>query len=292
MILKRASFMNLIILCTNFDNYSIKRLKQESRQIVLLNPLEKKSELLERIQEEHPLHKSIILNRVSGISYDDSDLILLEKLKRSGYKVLGDISHYKTFRCKWEQYTFYQKYNLETIDTYNVEDLDLSLSPLDHIKPIVPVIAKPKRSNQGRGIVSLKGDQSLSSQLKDPRYVIQPFLEKKAEYRVLISMNSIIGVMKKTSNGDQMILSAKNAQLKYYRNLSEISNTTIKKELESKTNTLLKLINLPFIAIDYLVTRDDKVKILEINTCPGFEYFEKISSQNVAKSLLEDLKII
>lgn len=281
--------MDIITLCTNSNTYSVKRLKEECRELVTLNPYDTNDQIeLNKLQDSPESLKNdlIIYNRISGILYDDKDLQVMKDFQAVGHRTIGDITQIQTFRCKWSQFLFYDKHNLRTIPTMNLlgttED---KISEFMRSNSSKDFFIKPHRSNQGRGIIIRSSLKDIKSEIKDMRYVLQPEYPKTHEYRFLILFGRIIGIMKKTAKNTR-VLKADSSKIEILKT-DDLYNT----ELDKLVQRTKKLINLPFYALDIASSKEASPVILELNTCPGFETFEKYSNINIAKSIIEGIKL-
>lgn len=277
--------MDIITLCTNSNTYSIKRLKEECCELVTLNPYNTVDQTeLNKLQDSR---KSLIIyNRISGILYDDKDLQVMKDLQAVGHMTIGDITQIQTFRCKWSQFLFYHKHNLRTIPTMNLLDSkEDKISEFMRSHSSKDFFIKPHRSNQGLGIIIRSSLKDIKNEIKDMRYVLQPEYPKTHEFRFLILFGNIIGIMKKTAKNTR-ILKADSSKIEILK-MDDLDNPELV-ELVQRTK---KHINLPFYALDIASSKEAPSVILELNTCPGFETFEKYSNINVAKAIIKGIKL-
>ncbi len=282
--------MKIIILCTTSETYSIQRFQEEDSSVIIFNPYEHGGNEIEHFCTRFNPDEFIIFNRISGIRYDDRDLIFLEQIRERGFKVFGDLKQYRVFRCKWSQYQFYTAHNIPTIKTFNLEDLGkeghrTNIKTEIHKLQSDSLFCKPKRSNQGKGIVEVKSLKGAVESILDGRYVLQPYIPKEREYRVLMLKNQALGVIEKRALDNEKILNAKSSKISFLEYDQSFQELVAK--IPSKIS---ELVNLPFYAIDLIVDPNQGPKVLEVNLCPGFEYFEKSSHINIAHLVMSSLK--
>jgi len=262
--------MNIIIIANSHKFYTIRRLCEEIEalghcaQIIDPDALDS--------TDKKVLENTIILNRCSGISYNDNDLDTLTKFTNS--KISNAIEDTRIFRDKWLQYLFFIKNNLPTINTANLE-----AGEGPNFTQKYGYLIKPKRSNQTRGIIK---SPDLNFKINDKRYIIQPLLKKKNEYRVLIALGTVLGILKKSHDDPFELLNCERSTLSFIPWL----------DASAKLKELIHKI-LPygpdFYGLDILEQESGHHLIIELNNVPGFEYFEKVSHVNVAQKYISGL---
>lgn len=274
----KRSFMRtpkLLIFTENPLLYSVKRLWAEA-QFLSLN-----------IQNENPFkgfsHQTlddcdIILNRISGIRYSDADLELCTN-KLTFNNPLKTLA----LRDKFKQSQFFNSLSIAHPQTHLLDEFMLSTSK--SIK--APFMVKPLRGNQGRGILYIDNCGQLEvfyrekKEQNDTRYIVQSFLKKTREWRILFIGAQCLGALEKT----ELSLIANASKVKcQYREVSNLPKELI--ELASMTHTQSGLF---YSGIDMIEDVNGDYIVLEINTTPGFEVFEKESKLNIAKTLLEQM---
>ncbi len=294
--------MNLCIFQTSLTTYSVKRFQQQlskdfpNDSLLLLNPFElSHKEAIELIENKRITH---ILNRVTGISYDDSDLDLLKQIDSKIKSHYPPITMCPTFRCKKQQARFYQSSMINHPRTMFLDDLEIENKGVFSARN--GYLIKPFRSNQGRGIIKVKDLKEALQKARDRKFIIQEYLPSKSEYRVLIIGSQIVGALLKHRVKNQhergfIPLNSASSELEFIEPLK------IPKELKKSTQDLIKLSSLHTFALDFLCLDENFFNqrqsditgpyvLLELNICPGFEYFEKISGLNIAQKIINSLK--
>ncbi len=226
---------------------------------------------------EEPKHK-LVLHRDSGISFDDIDLVIAQHLEDAGLKVLNSSKITETLRGKDKQYLFFKKHGLPHIPTF------LSRGNLGHrdLPSYEEYVMKTIRGNQGIGVSLVKDTKSLLSILdsnharKDERYLVQPRLYFEKEYRVLMLNNQVLGVIEKKLTSD-FRANAKRCETK---------KSTLPKDFGPLIEKINSLLPNQFLGVDIGINNGEAI-IIEINTTPGFEEFDKLHNSDTALMLLE-----
>jgi glutathione synthase/RimK-type ligase-like ATP-grasp enzyme len=230
----------------------------------------------------------IIINRHSGIDYQDDDIDFLSQLKEEKKcHIINDPSLTRIFRDKYKQYSFYQKKSLVTVPTISLE-----LATKEELLQFLNVnsqqyfLTKPLRSNQAKGItIYERNDLDLEKLLAqgDRRYVLQPYLQKSCEWRVLILNNKIHSVVKKESQKEISLLNCESSELRC------IKEDEIPPALHSLIQQCIKVINLHIMALDILELPNKEYVLLEVNNVPGFKHVNKTCQINIAKDFILSL---
>lgn len=130
-------------------------------------------------------------------------------------------------------------------------------------------------ASSGRGIVIATNQEEL---VDAPLYT--KYIKKKYEIRVHIVQGRPIYIQqKKKLSTEQLEARGITNRNKYIRNLengyifsSELSiSEAAKNEAILQSNRAINALGLDFGAVDVLVTKDDEVFVLEVNTAPGLE---------------------
>ena len=196
----------------------------------------------------------------------------------------------KLFRSKDTQSLFFNEHNIPAIKTllYRgklTSDLEKELLCLSNEEKY---ILKMNRGNQGIGVNYLESHKSLISVLetfhamRDQRFLIQPYVPHKKEWRVLFVGREIIACIEETISKEDFRGNAK-------RSIGKLIKK-IPRELESMAHKAFLHSGLDYAGIDLLETIDGQILVLEVNAVPGFEQAEELSGYNIARELLANLK--
>jgi RimK family alpha-L-glutamate ligase len=276
----------LIVASNSREFYTTKRLLEEGENIGFT------AQWIHPYQQTLPLaipSEGIYFHRSTGTNYDDFDLIVSEEHELSGLKVVNPISAIRALRTKDQQWCFFRRYHLPHIPTI-VTRGKLANEAATTIEQWSKLddrfILKMSRGNQGIGVNLVRGIDSLHSFLetfeamKDQRFLIQPYIQHKREWRLFIHRGDVLVCLEKemTANdfrGNAKRSKSKNIPIKdIHTSLSELAlNAFIQSKLDHA-------------GIDILEDKDGKLLILEINSIPGFEAAEELSGVNIARELL------
>ena len=106
-------------------------------------------------------------------------------------------------------------------------------------------------------------------------FIIQEYLDIKNEYRVFVLGKQSLGVCEKKGEGLVAKNFAQGGEFFYLRN----------QELESLAETLALELNHHTLGFDIVKTRNDELKLLEVNSWANFEGFGKASNINMPEKI-------
>lgn len=280
-------YKNLIILSESSNLYSTKRFLEEGKKLKQnaknINPFLSESIKLNLTPQ---ISNTLILNRISGVRYDDFDLtyLMAHKLKQS--KISNPLNSILTFRNKDSQLLRLSTLNLPIIPTiiFRGEINSAVKKELMKLNQKELYVLKTVRGNRGIGVSNIVGISSLFSVLetfhamKDQRFLIQKFINIKKEYRVLLTRNKILGILEKNPT-----------QIDFRRNSSR-SEFKLCKRLPQNLENLLLLkmtdLDLDYAGIDLYIDENDHFGIIEVNIVPGFEAMEERLKINIAREII------
>ncbi len=277
---------NLIIASLNPNLYTTKRLieegKKQKHSVLYLNPYQ--HQILPKEEDKNGLY----LHRTTGTNYDDFDLVVTKHHENLGMKISNPYNALGTFRSKDLQSLFFNQYDLPAITTLlyrgtMTEELEAAIAKLGG-----QYILKMNRGNQGIGVNFLEGQKSLQSVLetfhamKDQRFLIQPYIPHKKEWRLFILKGEILACIEKTIAKDDFRGNAKRSNGKILKKLP--------KDLESIAQKAFLHSGLDYAGLDLLLSEKGGIKILEVNPIPGFEQAEELSGINIARELIVKLQ--
>jgi RimK family alpha-L-glutamate ligase len=278
---------NIIIASTSANLYTTQRLMKESVELkhspIWINPY-----AVTLPVNKKPL-SGIYLHRSTGTNYDDFDLIVTNFHEISGMKVSNPLLSIKNFRSKDQQSLFFLEHSLPSITGlfYRGEitaELESSIDKIARANKSEHFILKMSRGNQGIGVNLIESKQSLYSLLetfhamKDQRFLIQPHIAHKKEWRFFITSKGILACIERSLNSADFRGNSKRSTGKILKKIPlELQ------ELAEKTFTKS---GLDYAGIDILESMSGEYLILEVNAIPGFEQAEKLSGKNIARELL------
>lgn len=280
-------FKNLIILSESSNLYSTKRFLEESKKLKLrsknINPF-----LGESIQLDTPLEatNALILNRLSGVRYDDYDLVYLKAHTLKNSKISNPLNSISDFRNKDSQLLKLKACHLPIIPSITFRgDLNTTIkNQLIKLTKDELYVLKTIRGNKGIGVSQINGTSSLFglletfSAIKDQRFIIQKFVKIKNEYRVLLTRDKILGILEKKSAKNDFRRNSSRSEFKICKHLPQ----NFEQLLLSKMTEL----DLDYAGIDLYIDEKNHFGIIEVNIVPGFEAMEKLLNINIAREII------
>lgn len=278
---------NVIVASESPDLYTTNRLLTEARKLkyssAWINPYEQMVSSTQN-SKTTALH-GLYFHRTTGIRFDDFDLSVSGIHQRTGLQISNPLEALPTFRDKLLQSLFMEKHQISEIKSISYrgelkENYWEQIVSLSHDQKF---IIKMARGNQGIGVNLVVGLQSLKSLLetfhamKDQRFLIQPFIEHKKEWRVFVIKNEIIATVEKTLAKEDFRGNSKRSTGKILKKMSLANQAEIIR--------VASLSGLDYCGIDVIID-DDQLIFLEINPTPGFKQVEELSGLNIARELI------
>jgi glutathione synthase/RimK-type ligase-like ATP-grasp enzyme len=278
---------NIIIASTSPKLYTTRRLMKEAfglkRSPIWVNPYNVTLPV-----KKKPL-EGLYLHRSTGTNYDDFDLIVSSFHEISGMKVSNPLLSIKNFRTKDQQSLFFLEHSLPSITAllYRGEktlELEASIDKIARANKSERFILKMSRGNQGIGVNIIESKQSLYSLLetfhamKDQRFLIQPHIAHKKEWRFFITRTGIMACIERSLNSADFRGNSKRSTGKILKK--------IPLELQELTEKAFSKSGLDYAGVDILESMSGEYLILEVNAIPGFEQAEELSGKNIARELL------
>ncbi|MGZ3809875.1 MAG: ATP-grasp domain-containing protein, partial [Bacteriovorax sp.] len=273
------------------DLYTTKRLLIEGKKLkyssVWQNPYQQMLSL-KRNPSANKQNFGLYLIRTSGIRYDDFDLLVGKYCEDQGHKVSNPLSSLNIFRKKDEQALFFQREGLFSIDSIIYRG-ELDENYWEEIKALSKnetYILKMVRGNQGIGVNLLSGAQSLKSLLetfhamKDQKFLIQPFVEHKKEWRIFVIKNEIMGTIERSLTKNDFRGNSKRSSGKFVKKIPSM--------LEAEVLRAASLSGLDYFGAD-VIENKGQFTFLEMNPTPGFLQMEELSGLNIARELITRL---
>jgi ribosomal protein S6--L-glutamate ligase len=281
----------IIVASESQDLYTTKRLLLEATKLKYQNSWLNPYNYL--ISTKNPIkarkgNDNHYFHRTTGVRYDDFDLIVSKHFSDSGFKVTNPLPSLESFRGKDKQTLFFSENNLASIDSVIYRG-KLTTEYWDIISALSPqhkFIIKMVRGNQGIGVNFINGLQSLRSVLetfdaiKDQKFIIQPFIEHKREWRLFILKNEIIGIVERKIGKNDFRGNSQYSSGKFIKKISS--------EIENEALRGVSLSGLDYCGVD-IIDNGSSICFLEFNPVPGFEQIETLSKLNIARELVSKL---
>ncbi len=281
----------ILIASESPDLYTTKRLLLEAKNLKFkaqwMNPYES---LIPINQKHSPINSSqgLYFFRTTGIRYDEFDILLAIHHQKSGFKITNPISVLDTFRNKDKQMLFFEQNKIPLIDTIVYRGVlnEKNWGQIKKLSPKGKFILKMNRGNQGIGVNLIESLPSLKSVLetfhamRDQKFLIQPFVEHKKEWRVFVVRQEIIGVIERTISDSDFRGNSNRSSGKLIKKIS--------KEIQEEILRAVQLSGLDYCGVDIMETSKGFL-FLEINSVPGFEQMEELTGLNIARELITKL---
>lgn len=246
-----------------------------------------------QIDTELPVGSATLFNRFTALNYNDSDLELAIKWQdQTNHRVVNDPAVVLKLRDKYLQYQTLKQHHLPVIETTLLQQLPA----LNEYREEQDFVVKPLRSNGGRGLMLIKGKESLYSiqqafhDLKDERFVVQPRVKKLQEFRLFA-----FGLKKKKTFIwiERIPLHSKeyrgNRSYTQERLLDQKECTAEMLELQEKCDQAFS--TLLYWGADVVLYKNEQDQdcyaLFELNTSPGIIGPETLSGQNIAAELIQ-----
>ena len=275
---------NLIVASTDIELFTTKRLLQEAKKLKYstshINPYRF------HIPQKTLSLSGLYFHRTSGTSYDDFDLTVAKYHQIAGMKTSAPLERLPIFRSKDHQSLFFREHSLPAIKTlmYRGATSEAFETELEALSKNEKYILKMSRGNQGIGVNLLESKKSLMSvletfhALKDQKFIIQPYIHHKKEWRLFIIKHTIVACIEKKISANDF---RGNSKRSIARALKKVPSNLAHLALEAFSKSALF-----YAGIDILECPNEGLKILEVNCVPGFEQAEALSDHNIARELL------
>ena len=208
----------------------------------------------------------------------------LAQLEESGVVVLNPA---KTIECAVDKYlttSRLQHAGLPVPDTVVCENSEQALQAFESLGG--DVVVKPIFGSEGRGIVRVSDPDLALRTFRTLERIqavlyIQRFIDHEGfDIRALVFDGRIIGSMRRRSNDD------------FRTNVSRSGTAETYALTESEESLALQAagaIGVRFAGIDLLYGRDGQCYVLEVNAVPGWRAFARVTGQDVAAHVIENL---
>lgn len=213
----------------------------------------------------------LVLNRCTGIQFDDIDLVLSRQYQEQNSFVINPPDSVPIFRNKDQQLLYIKQKGLPIIPTViqrsEIID-DESIKYLDSFQSTEQYILKNIRGQGGKGVIRLNSRESLYDLVQtrhlmhDQRYLIQPFLQLKKEFRVYYAGTEAICAIEKTSTSENGKFNLASAEFE------DIALDKLPKQIKKSHKTVGDF-PLFFYCVDWVLADDGEIYLLEVNTVPG-----------------------
>lgn len=212
--------------------------------------------------------------------------IIKNILHAKGKPVLNDdfsMSFRKNHATKLNNYGVLATADVPIVPTYNfatIENLQASAEKFKY-----PLIVKKARGSHGTQVHITNSLEEIIKIIEKDEvylYLIQDFIQTESEtqedFRILTIGQEVVGAYKKTATAGTI-----KTNLGGGGNAESVEMT---EQLHSIGEQVIKATGMEFIGIDLIFDRNNNPYVLEINSAPQFEGFEKATKVNVAHKIL------
>ncbi len=228
---------------------------------------------------------TLIFNRISGYRYDDYDLYFCLEKEKLGVPVINSPNQSFLIRDKLAQIPLMHDIPIPGIPSFSWRG---PFTNKDYPLKSDSWVIKPQRSSGGRGIERLNPEefviwQKEALRRKDQRYIYQPFIPNKGEFRLFL--------INHPSRGHHWWL-YKNNPNDWRHNLTQgatveaLPEKEVPSTLRPMHNFFRQYLAPGIYAIDFLNTHKGPV-FLEINNCPGLRSIDESYHQSTAHYIVE-----
>ncbi|MGI4992627.1 ATP-grasp domain-containing protein [Halobacteriovorax sp. GFR7] len=217
----------------------------------------------------------VVINRNTGLNYNDDDLEKLAILDRQ--KIINPLTCSRILRDKFEQWLFFKEVLglSQLIETYSLKKTPTYASKQNKW------IIKTTRGQQAKGVypsTDIINDRKKLIDKGDLNYIIQPYIELKSEWRVLLfkGISSkkveklIIRKLPKNSQNDFHILNFASSSCEI------IQEDKTPQQVLSIAHTVAESLDFYFISIDILEEQVGGFRLIEVNGCPGMAHSDEL----------------
>jgi len=149
-----------------------------------------------------------------------------------------------------------------------------------------PLLVKNRSSGKGKDIYKAdtkKEFMQILNRIEEKGYAekfyVQEFLKLKADYRILVIANKVIGAIQRfPKTGD------------FRANFSlggTVKPVELTKEMKEFAEKAIKATECQFAGVDLVYTTDDKPYVLEVNRTPGFKGFTEAHKLDIPKFFVD-----
>ena len=224
-----------------------------------------------------------------GVNARDQWKDLVSSLERSGYCCTNSRECMEVCSDKYRTALRLSEVGLSTPTTVLIPDEKSSMDSFEKLNTKFPVILKTTHGTKGVGVLFIESQKSLESFVQllfkideEISLILQTFLESDGDVRVMILNNQVLGSMKREKvKGDFRSNVHLGAKVSTYE-LTE-------KEKEDSIRAA-KSVNGTWVGVDFIPAKNrdkDSPFILEVNSSPGTQGFDKANKGDVVKDLLK-----
>ncbi len=209
---------------------------------------------------------------------------LRKKIMKKHVLINGITTKNKKIKQKYSQQMIVQKAGLLGIPSYKFKTLTgLREKLLKHKTLIYPFILKKSISSQGKDVHKIEKFEDLIAYKENiQKYVFQPYIENKGDFRIFIVGTKVLGVILRTG-----------ATGEFRNNISQggtarnFLGEKMLKQIQPFARKLVKLFECDYAGVDLIYdSTTQKLRFMEMNFMPQWNGFTKATKVNVPLELL------
>ncbi len=275
------------------SNYSLQRILEEAKSLKFRPVVLNVKDLVYMLHTNYPC--DFVINRSTGLAFDDLDMALLRQFEGQKTTCHNGSFAFEHLRNKDRQLIELKNQNFNpppSIFLRGAIDEKILIPLLNNWREHndfeqYAYILKTQRGNKGIGVNLIRGNDSLFSILEtfwgigDQRFILQPYIPHKREYRLFVIKGAEPIFIEKTKSQDFRSNAAR-SKTTYLRTFKE---KPFKQMLEV-ANKAMDAFHLSYAGFDFFEANSGEIYLCEINPVPGFENIEKLTGKNIARELL------
>ena len=234
-------------------------------------------------------NNTIIVVR-GGVNARDQWKDLVSSLERSGYTCVNSRECMEICSDKYRTSLRLAEVGLTTPTTVLIPDEKGVVGAFEKLKTKYPVILKTIQGTKGVGVLFIESEKSLQSMTQllfkideEISLILQNYIETDGDIRVMVLNNKVIGSMKREKvKGDFRSNVHLGAEVREFKLTDKEKQDCIR---------AAKAVNGTWVGVDFITAKNrekDAPYILEVNSSPGTEGFDKANKGNVVKDFLEN----
>ncbi|EPZ50640.1 hypothetical protein M902_3230 [Bacteriovorax sp. BAL6_X] len=217
----------------------------------------------------------VVINRNTGLNYNDDDLENMAILEQK--KMINPVTCSRVLRDKFLQWLHFKEIlePSQVIETYLLKQEPIYAGKQNKW------VFKTTRGQQAKGVypsTNIIQDRRDLIDKGDLNYIIQPYVELKSEWRVLLFKGLSSNRIKK------LIIrkSPKNTQNEFHilnfasSSCEMIEEDKTPRQVLSITDTIVNELDFYFISVDILEEERGGFRLIEVNGCPGMAQSDEL----------------
>ena len=216
-------------------------------------------------------------------SFEDENFLFKKLLQKNSIPFVNEniFKKYPLYN-KFIQSQIFSEHGIPTPKTFYFykNDPDAIERLLQKTSLDFPIVIKSVVGSRGTSVFLFQNISELKKFLaseQSSNFLFQEYLPNTCDYRILVIGGSSLGILRRSGTTDWRNNFSLGAKISKEKN----------KEMESFAESVCNKIGFDCAGIDIIQKQDGSFSVLEINSIPNFQGFEKALSINFSKKLLE-----